>query len=179
MAANDNNPTPTFQIETDLIKQGLGPVCGVDEAGRGPWSGPVVAAAVILNGDNIPVGINDSKKLKPKQREALFKSIHQTSHVGIGIVDVGDIDRLNILQATFLAMRLAVKDLKIIPATALIDGTGAPGLECEMHRLLPSSPKSPATASWLIWPCNFPTMAGNATKAMVRLPIAPGLKVLG
>jgi ribonuclease HII len=147
MAAHDINPTPTFQIEADLIERGLGPVCGIDEAGRGPWSGPVVAAAVILDPDNIPDAINDSKKLSHIKREALFNTIQHTAQVGVGIVEVEDIDRLNILQATFLAMRTAVEDLKITPAVALIDGTGKPGLTCEMQTLIKGDQRSLSIAA--------------------------------
>ncbi len=146
MVAN-KKPTPTFQIEADLYLQGLNPVCGIDEAGRGPWSGPVVAAAVILDGDNIPDGINDSKKLTPARRNELFDLIKQSSHVGIGIVGVSDIDRLNILQATFLAMRKAVANLKITPAVALIDGTGKPALACEMRTLIKGDQRSLSIAA--------------------------------
>ena len=138
---------PTFQIETDLDQQGLSPVCGIDEAGRGPWSGPVVAAAVILDADNIPDGINDSKKLSPVRRNELFNAIKQSSHVGIGIVGVPDIDRLNILQATFLAMHKAVANLEFAPAVALIDGTGKPALSCEMRTLIKGDQRSLSIAA--------------------------------
>jgi len=147
MMKADKKPVPTFQMEADLYEQGLNPVCGIDEAGRGPWSGPVVAAAVILDTDNIPDGINDSKKLSPARRNELFNIIHQTSHVGIGIVDVSDIDRLNILQATFLAMRKAVASLKFAPAVALIDGTGKPALSCEMRTLIKGDQRSLSIAA--------------------------------
>ncbi len=140
-------PTPDFQIEADLIEQGLSPVCGIDEAGRGPWSGPVVAAAVILNADNIPDGINDSKKLSPVRRIEIFNAIKQTSHVAIGIVDVCDIDRLNILKATFLAMRKAVANLETAPAMALIDGTGKPALSCDMQTLIKGDQRSLSIAA--------------------------------
>lgn len=147
MMTNDNKPTPTFQIEDGLIAQGLGPVCGIDEAGRGPWSGPVVAAAVILDPDNISGGINDSKKLTHKQREVLFDMVRQSAHVGVGIVSVEDIDALNILQATFKAMRLAVEDLKLEPKMALIDGTGKPGLDCTMQTLIKGDQRSLSIAA--------------------------------
>jgi len=147
MAANDNTSTPTFQIEADLIDKGFGPVCGIDEAGRGPWSGPVVAAAVILDPNNIPDGINDSKKLSHVRREALFDTLQQCATIGVGIVGVDDIDRLNILQATFLAMRRAVGELKTTPAVALIDGTGKPGLACEMQTLIKGDQRSLSIAA--------------------------------
>ena len=82
--------------------------CGVDEAGRGPWAGPVVAAAVILDPNNIPIGLNDSKKLNAAKREALFAPIMSNSIVGIGIASPQLIDDVNILKATLLAMAEAV-----------------------------------------------------------------------
>jgi len=147
MPKNDTKLTPTFQIETDLIAQDHGPVCGIDEAGRGPWAGPVVAAAVILDPENIPPGINDSKKLSHKMREKLFDTVHQTARVGVGIVGVDEIDTLNILQATFKAMRTAVGFLEISPNTALIDGTGKPGLDCHMQTLIKGDQRSLSIAA--------------------------------
>lgn len=105
-------------------------VAGVDEAGRGPWAGPVVASAVILDIQRIPDGINDSKKLRRSQREALFEHITQSAHVGVGIASVEEIDALNILQATKLAMRRAVEALPITPQFALIDGNQNVALPC-------------------------------------------------
>lgn len=100
---------------------------GVDEAGRGPWAGPVVAAAVIL-ARRLPgtVRIGDSKRLTPLQRERAFHAIAERGLVGIGIVSSPDIDRINILQATFQAMRLAVADLPQAPDAILVDGDRAP-----------------------------------------------------
>lgn len=147
MAANDNKPTPDFKMEAGLIELYAGPVCGIDEAGRGPWAGPVVAAAVILNASNIPDGINDSKKMTPARRQLLFNNIRQTAVVGVGIVDVDDIDRLNILQATFLAMRLAVDELDASPVCALIDGNGKPGLSCHMQTVVKGDQRSLSIAA--------------------------------
>jgi len=98
--------------------------CGIDEAGRGPWAGPVVAAAVILR--EIPNGVNDSKKLSVTKRNLLFQQITATSMFGIGLASVEEIDALNILQATFLAMRRALAALPTKPAFALIDGNRVP-----------------------------------------------------
>jgi len=106
------------------------PVCGVDEAGRGPLAGPVVAAAVILDPVRIPIGIDDSKKLTAPVREALFDLINANAHVGIGIASVEEIDSLNILWAAMLAMRRAVAALPIAPGHALIDGNRCPDLSC-------------------------------------------------
>lgn len=103
-----------------------GIVAGVDEAGRGPWAGPVVAAAVILDANQIPPGIADSKALKAARRDALAGSIKATSRWGIGIASVAEIDALNILQATFLAMTRAVAALPVAPALVLVDGNRAP-----------------------------------------------------
>lgn len=106
-------------------------IAGVDEAGCGPWAGPVVAAAVILNPENFPEGLNDSKKLSAKKREALFQPIKEMAQVGVGIVDVHEIDEINILQAAKAAMQRAVADLPIAPEVALIDGNRPVKLPCE------------------------------------------------
>jgi ribonuclease HII len=100
------------------------PIAGIDEAGRGPWAGPVVAAAVIFIGANIPVGLDDSKKITAKKREALFPLIMQHD-VGVGIASVAEIDTLNIRRANHLAMQRAVANLRIKPKTVLIDGNDA------------------------------------------------------
>lgn len=103
-----------------------GRIAGIDEAGRGPWAGPVVASAVILPGSSLPVRIDDSKRLTPKQREKAFAVILQRACVGFGVVDAASIDRRNILQATLLAMRLAIEDLEQTPSVVLIDGNALP-----------------------------------------------------
>lgn len=106
-----------------------GIVAGVDEAGRGPWAGPVVASAVILNHKRIPSGINDSKKLLPPKREELYERILESAVVGIGISSVEEIDVLNILGATKLAMQRAVAMLAITEiALVLVDGNQPPAL---------------------------------------------------
>ena len=101
-------------------------VCGVDEAGRGPLAGPVVAGAVILDPAKIPAGLNDSKKLDAARREALFAALQPVADIGIGIASVEEIDRLNILQATMLAMTRAIAALPRVPSLALIDGNRVP-----------------------------------------------------
>ncbi|MEM6661325.1 MAG: ribonuclease HII [Pseudomonadota bacterium] len=113
---------PDFYFE-DLYPA---PVAGVDEAGRGPWAGPVVAAAVILNRDAVPDGLNDSKKLSAKKRSALFDVITQSARFGIGIGSIDEIDRLNIARANDLAMIRAVEALGVQPAFVLIDGRSVP-----------------------------------------------------
>ncbi len=103
-----------------------GVVAGIDEAGRGPWAGPVVAAAVVLDRENLPAGIDDSKKLSRKRREALFAPIMASARVGIDQASVREIDELNILAASLLAMRRAVEALALRPDLALIDGNKVP-----------------------------------------------------
>lgn len=105
---------------------GRGLVCGVDEAGRGPVAGPVVAAAVILDPARIPAGIDDSKRLSPARREETAARIRSACQFGIGIAGVIEIDRLNILGATLLAMRRAILALPVAPTLALVDGNRDP-----------------------------------------------------
>lgn len=115
-----------WKIENELFAQGYQAICGVDEAGRGPLAGPVCAAAVILPaGLEIP-GLNDSKKLTDKRRRELFPIIkEQAIAYGIGLVDHKEIDQINILQATYLAMERAISQLSLQPDIALIDGNRA------------------------------------------------------
>jgi len=121
---------PDFSFETAHHEAGQLLVAGVDEAGRGPWAGPVVAAAVILNPHNIPDGLNDSKKLNETRREHLFDQIKASAETAIGIVEATEIDKINILQATMKAMSTAIASLPRPPDVALIDGNRAPSLEC-------------------------------------------------
>ena len=127
---------PNFTFETTALSQGHTLICGIDEAGRGPWAGPVVASAVILDPKNIPQGLNDSKKLNEAKREALFDPIMHLSNVGIGIVSAAEIDEINILQATFLAMQRAFEQLEIKPQLALIDGNRSPKLDCKTQTII-------------------------------------------
>lgn len=112
-----------WAIEQEYYNQGIKLICGVDEAGRGPLAGPVCAAAVILP-QNIEIpGLNDSKKLTDKKRRELFPIIQeQAIAFGIGLADEKEIDEINILQATFLAMERAVSQLAVRPEHILIDG---------------------------------------------------------
>ena len=116
----------------DLALEGAreGSVAGVDEAGRGPWAGPVVAAAVVLDAASIPAGVTDSKQLSRGRREALFAALRASARIGVGAASVAEIDRLNILAATLVAMRRAVDDLGVAPAHVLIDGNRMPELAC-------------------------------------------------
>ena len=114
-----------------------GPVCGVDEAGRGPWAGPVSAGAVILDPDRVPAGLNDSKKLSAKARDALELEIKSVAIAwGVGFASVDEIDELNILHATGLAMRRAVEALAVTPAFALVDGNYKFKLPCEIKTVV-------------------------------------------
>lgn len=124
---------PDFRYE-DLCP---GVVAGVDEAGRGPWAGPVVAAAVVLMREALPAdfarSLDDSKKLTRRKRETLLAVLPSYAHIGIGSAEVGEIDRLNILRATMLAMRRAVDALGLEINAALVDGTCAPSLRCPVR----------------------------------------------
>jgi ribonuclease HII len=112
-------------------------VCGVDEAGRGPWAGPVCAAAVILDPSNLPTGINDSKQLSETAREAAFTAIMQAAITScVVMVDAHEIDVLNILQATHIAMARAVAGLSVAPHLALVDGNRAPALNCPTETIV-------------------------------------------
>lgn len=115
-----------FQYDREI---GVFPLCGVDEAGRGPLAGDVYAAAVILKPDAVIEGLNDSKKLSEKKREQLFNEICEKAEAYyIATASVEEIDRLNILQATFLAMRRAVEGLSVTPKLVLVDGNRNPKL---------------------------------------------------
>ena len=129
---------PDLSIERDC----RGRVAGVDEAGRGPWAGPVVAAAVILPPDlpgNLTDGLDDSKKLSAARRESLFGALVSCPGIdyGVGAASVGEIERDNILTATYTAMRRALGALKNAPDTALIDGNRLPpGLPCAARTVI-------------------------------------------
>ena len=115
-------PVPDLSFEHEAYRQGYRLIAGIDEVGRGSLAGPVVAAAVILPPGLIIDGVNDSKKLTPARREVLYHVIHQHAlATGIGVVGNEDIDRINILRATIMAMEMAVKNLKIPPDYLLID----------------------------------------------------------
>jgi len=117
---------PSFEIEAALMDQYGGPVAGIDEAGRGPWAGPVVVAAVILNPDRIPQGLNDSKQLTAQEREERYAEIMATSIVSVAIGPVKQIDRINILQASLWGMRKAYRGLQVPAGAAIIDGNIVP-----------------------------------------------------
>ncbi len=128
---------PHYRNEKRLAAGNGGPICGVDEAGRGPLAGPVVAAAVILQHGRIPKGLNDSKQLSAEARELLYPQILAMAvAVGVGEASVGEIDLVNIRQATHLAMARAVRALAIPAAIALVDGNDAPALPCPCETLI-------------------------------------------
>ena len=116
-------------IDIDYWTKGVGFLCGIDEVGRGPLAGPVVAASVILPEGCHIEGIKDSKKLSPKRREELFDKIRNNAiAVGLGIVEPILIDRINILQATYEAMRRAILSMRVFPEYVIVDGGPIPGL---------------------------------------------------
>ena len=117
---------PSFELEAAEMALGRGPIAGVDEAGRGPWAGPVVAAAVVLDPRAIPAGLDDSKALNSGSRERAFAAIMATARVGVGFGCVARIDRDNILQATMFAMGEALAALGEVPGLVLIDGNRLP-----------------------------------------------------
>ncbi len=130
-------PFPTLALETVLIQRVGGLVCGVDEAGRGPWAGPVSAAAVILNPDDLPAGIDDSKALTEKRRAALEPEIKTRAVAwGVGFASVEEIEDLNILHATGLAMCRAIEALQVQPVAALVDGAYRFKLPCEIQTVV-------------------------------------------
>jgi ribonuclease HII len=137
---------PDFSLERGLG----GMVCGIDEAGRGPLAGPVVAAAAILPPDlpaDLAAAIDDSKKLKPARRAELAARLKATARFGIGLADVAEIDALNVLQATLLAMRRAYHGLGRAADHALIDGNKAPVLPCRTRCVIGGDGKSLSIAA--------------------------------
>ena len=133
---NEVPKLPCFAQDDALLGR-TGTICGVDEAGRGPWAGPVVAAAVVLDRTSVPKGLDDSKKLTAARRAALYDAIQAAARVGIGIASVAEIDRLNILRANDLAMARAVAALDPVPDAALVDGNRVPpDLPCRAEALV-------------------------------------------
>ncbi len=128
---------PDYSYETRWLMGNQGLIAGVDEAGRGPLAGPVVAAAVILDPDNIPDGIADSKVLEAEVRRDLYRKILATSRVGVGVASVEVIDSENILNAALRAMADAVADLPCRPKLVLVDGNKTPPqLKCPSRAIV-------------------------------------------
>ncbi len=130
---------PDYALETRLGARHGDPVAGIDEAGRGPWAGPVVAAAVVLDSKALPpellARLDDSKALKPKEREEILEALEAEARegrawIGRGQAEVEEIDRWNILEATMIAMARALSALVPAPAAALVDGNRLPKLAC-------------------------------------------------
>lgn len=139
---------PDFSFEAAAIARSLSPVCGVDEVGRGPLAGPVTAAAVILDPAHIPAGLGDSKALSSAKRERLFAEILATAQVSVAHATVEEIDALNILRASHLAMERAVAGLPTPPSHALIDGNLIPaGLKGRAEAIVKGDAKSLSIAA--------------------------------
>jgi len=138
---------PDFSFED----QHSGIICGIDEVGRGPLAGPVVAAAVIIHRDKMPKSvlqqINDSKKLTAAKREYLFNKIQEFSCVSLAECSVGEIDRINILQASLRAMAKAFDGLSIRPDVALVDGNQKPKLSCAIKTIIQGDARSLSIAA--------------------------------
>ena len=122
---------PSFRRERRALNNGIWPVAGCDEAGRGPLAGPVVAAAVVLDPNRIPRGLNDSKKLGAAERERLYEKICATAQVAVAFGSIARIDRDNILRASLWALARAVKALPVAPRLVYVDGNNRIDVGCE------------------------------------------------
>ena len=139
---------PHYIFESRMLKTMAGPIAGVDEAGRGPLAGPVVAAAVILDRKKIPKGLNDSKKMTAETREVAFAAIQICAiAIGVGEASVDEIDLINIRQATHLAMARAIRALGVQPTFALVDGNDAPALPCPCDTIIGGDARSVSVAA--------------------------------
>src|SRR4051812_31586544 len=127
---------PHFRRERELIKRGVWPVAGCDEAGRGPLAGPVVAAAVVLDPKRIPKGIDDSKRLTPERREELFEQICATAAFAVAYASPARIDRDNILRASLWALKRAVQALPEIPKHVFVDGRDRLDTPCDCDAVI-------------------------------------------
>ncbi len=139
---------PDFSLEHAL---GVAPIAGIDEVGRGPLAGPVVAAAVVLDPDRVPRGIDDSKKLRAAERERIAAELRLCAHIGLGEASVAEIDALNILKAALLAMRRAhdalCATLGRMTAHVLVDGNRLPDLPCQANAVIGGDGKSLSIAA--------------------------------
>ena len=140
-----------LDLEYETISRGQVPVAGVDESGRGSWAGPVVAGAVVLDIEAMPerlrLDLDDSKKITPSKREDLFQLLLNCAKVGVGISTVNEIDDLNILQATLLAMKRAVIDLGLMPGMILVDGSHLPDWSFPSQAIIKGDGQSPSIAA--------------------------------
>jgi ribonuclease HII len=137
---------PSSLFERAARKQGHEIIVGIDEAGRGPWAGPVYAAAAVVDTRKIAKkglsALDDSKKLSAEARDELFERLKDGAVVGVGWASVEEIDRLNILWATMLAMQRAVAALPVVPTYALVDGNRAPDLPCTCETIVEGDARS-------------------------------------
>jgi ribonuclease HII len=138
---------PHYIFEARALKTRSGPIAGIDEAGRGPLAGPVVAAAVILDRKRMPKGIDDSKQLSEGAREEAYLRIVEVAMFGVGEASVDEIDLINIRQATHLAMSRAVRALPLMPEFALVDGNDAPALPCKCDTIVDGDARSASIAA--------------------------------
>ncbi|HTT85318.1 MAG TPA: ribonuclease HII [Rhizomicrobium sp.] len=139
---------PHYIFEARVLKTRAGPIAGIDEAGRGPLAGPVVAAAVIFDRKRIPKGLNDSKQMQADAREEAYLRIFECAlAVGVGEASVDEIDLVNIRQATHLAMARAVRALVVQPGFALVDGNDAPALPCACDTIVDGDARSVSIAA--------------------------------
>src|ERR1700723_3432928 len=150
---------PTFRRERAAIKRGVWPVAGCDEAGRGPLAGPVVAAAVILDPENIPRGLDDSKRLTAERREVLYERICARAQVAVAMAPPWRIDRDNILRAALWALARAVRALPARPCLVFVDGRDRIDAGCDCEAVIGgSAPRIPATASSATWATACPSI---------------------
>ena len=142
---------PNFTLEEKYIKRGFRCIAGVDEAGRGSWAGPVVAAAVVFGKKTWPnivkIGLNDSKKLSPKRRQNFVDIIQDNADVGVGLASVLEIDQINILEATLLAMGRALGNLQVTPDYTLIDGDRVPPVRYPAEAIVKGDARSISIAA--------------------------------
>ncbi|MEL6423786.1 MAG: ribonuclease HII [Pseudomonadota bacterium] len=136
-----------MRFEEAALHRYGGPVAGVDEAGRGPLAGPVVAAAVVLDVARLPDGLADSKKLAPDVRAKLYEEITRSHATSVGIVGPADIDQLNILRASLHAMTMAVSQLDVPPGVCLVDGNRLPELPCPGEAIVKGDAQSLSIAA--------------------------------
>ena len=160
-----NSRGPDYAFETEHGAPHVR-ICGIDEAGRGPLAGPVVAAAAVIDMETCPAGLDDSKKLTHSARERLFAALIDCADIGVGIASVEEIDRLNILQATMLAMARALDALKIAPAFALIDGNRVPKLPCPARAVVKGDGRVLSIAA--------ASIAAKVTRDRMMLELAAG-----
>ncbi len=142
---------PDFGLEARARDRGFHLIAGVDEAGRGPWAGPVVAGAVILNNDGLPrrllEGLDDSKKLSAQKRDELFALLPNWAAIGVGLAEASEIDEINILRASFRAMERALAELHPPPDYVLVDGNKLPSVPCAAEPVVKGDSRSLSIAA--------------------------------